>query len=98
VPCEAVANVKSGLSFLKPASVHDGFEFAFLVPEIADVLKIPRHATDTPVLSFILKFHQDHFSFVAVLSVNGNALKFEYKPHFFVFDENTDLCYLMASV
>ena len=61
-------------------------------------MSVCNYATDQPVLSFILKFHQDHFSFVASVSVNGNTLKFDYKPHFFVFDENTDLCYLMASV
>jgi hypothetical protein len=66
-------------------------------PRKAD-MHICNYATDPPVLSFLLKFHQDHFSFIAVVSVNRKALKFEYKPHFFVFDENTDLCYLMASV
>jgi hypothetical protein len=57
-----------------------------------------RYSLERPVLSFILKFHQDHFSFVAVVSVNGRSLKFNYKPHLFVFDETTELCYLMPSV
>jgi len=56
------------------------------------------YSLERPVLSFLLKFHQDHFSLTAIVSVNGNALKFDYKPHLFVFDEITGLCYLMASV
>jgi hypothetical protein len=57
-----------------------------------------KYSLERPVLSFLLKFNQDHFSLTAIVSVNGNALKFDYKPHLFVFDEITELCYLMASV
>ncbi len=57
-----------------------------------------QYSLERPVLSFILKFHQDHFSFVAMVSVNGQPLKFNYKPHLFVFDDTTELCYLMPSV
>ncbi len=57
-----------------------------------------KYSLESPVLSFLLKFHQDHFSFVAVVSVNGSPLQFDYKPHFFVFDDKTGLCYLMPSV
>ncbi len=57
-----------------------------------------RYSLERPVLSFVLKFHQDHFSLTAVLSVDGNLLKFDYKPHLFVFDQTTELCYLMTSV
>jgi len=35
---------------------------------------------------------------VAIVTVDGNALQFKYKPHLFVFDEITELGYLMASV
>jgi hypothetical protein len=57
-----------------------------------------KYSLERPVLSFLLKFHEDHFSLTAIVSVNGNALKFDYKPHLFVFDEITRLCYLMVSV
>jgi hypothetical protein len=57
-----------------------------------------RYSLERPVLSFILKFHQHHFSLAVVVSVNGTPLKFNYKPHLFVFDEMTELCYLMPSV
>lgn len=57
-----------------------------------------RYSLEKPVLSFSLKFHQDHFSFAAIVSVNGTPLKFNYKPHLFVFDDTTELCYLMPSV
>ncbi|MDB5122510.1 MAG: hypothetical protein JWP94_639 [Mucilaginibacter sp.] len=57
-----------------------------------------RYSLDRPVLSFTLKFHQDHFSLTAVVFVDGNPLKFNHKPHLFVFDEVTELCYLMPSV
>jgi hypothetical protein len=57
-----------------------------------------KYSLERPVLSFLLKFHQDHFSLKAIVSVNGNALKFDYKPHLFVFDDITGLCYLMATV
>jgi len=57
-----------------------------------------RYSIERPTLSFILKFHQDHFSFVAVVTVNGRPLKFKFKPHLFVFDDTTELCYLMPSV
>jgi len=56
------------------------------------------YSLERPVLSFLLKFHQDHFSLTAIVSINGNALKFDYKPHLFVFDDITGLCYLMATV
>ena len=56
------------------------------------------YSLEKPVLSFALKFHQDHFSFAAIVSVNGKPLKFNYKPHLFVFDDITELCYLMPSV
>ncbi|MDP9076435.1 MAG: hypothetical protein M3O71_03345 [Bacteroidota bacterium] len=49
-------------------------------------------------MSFIIKFHQVHFSFVAVVAVNGKHLKFNYKPQLFAFDDPTELCYLMPSV
>jgi hypothetical protein len=57
-----------------------------------------KYSLERPVLSFLLKFHQDHFSLTAIVSINGNALKFDYKPHLFVFDDITGLCYLMATV
>ena len=57
-----------------------------------------KYSIEKPFLSFVLKFHQDHFSLAAVVTVDGNPLKFEYKPHLFVFDEITGLCYLMSSV
>jgi len=57
-----------------------------------------KYSLERPVLSFLLKFHQDHFSLTAIVAVNGNVLKFDYKPHLFVFDETTELCYLMTSV
>ena len=57
-----------------------------------------KYSLERPALSFLLKFHQDHFSLTAIVSVNGNALKFDYKPHLFVFDDITGLCYLMATV
>jgi hypothetical protein len=50
-----------------------------------------------PVLSFLLKFHKDHFSLTPVVSINSNPLKFAYKPHLFVFEEITNI-YLMPSV
>jgi hypothetical protein len=56
------------------------------------------YSLERPVLSFVLKFHQDHFSLAAVVSIDGKPLKFDYKPHLFVFDEITKLCYLMPSV
>ena len=57
-----------------------------------------KYSLERPVLSFLLKFHHDHFSLTAIVSVNGNALKFDYKPQLFVFDRITGLCFLMASV
>jgi hypothetical protein len=66
-------------------------------PRKAD-MKDCKYSLESPVLSFVLKFHQDHFSFVAMVSVNGSPLQFDYKPHFFVFDAKTELCYLMPSV
>jgi hypothetical protein len=66
-------------------------------PRKADIRDC-RYSLERPVLSFALKYHQDHFSLTAVLSVHGNPLKFDDKPHLFVFDEITELCYLMASV
>jgi hypothetical protein len=56
------------------------------------------YSLERPVLSFFLKFHLDHFSLSAVVSVNNNALKFKHKPQLFVFDDITELCYLMPSV
>lgn len=66
-------------------------------PRKADIRDC-KYSLARPVLSFVLKFHQDHFSLAAELSVDGNFVKFDYKPHLFVFDEITGLCYLMASV
>lgn len=66
-------------------------------PRKADIRDC-RYSLERPVLSFALKYHQDHFSLAAVLSIDGNPLKFDYKPHLFVFEETTELCYLMASV
>ena len=66
-------------------------------PRKADIRDC-RYSLERPVLSFALKYHQDHFSLTAVLSIDGNPLKFDYKPHLFVFDDTTELCYLMASV
>ena len=57
-----------------------------------------RHSLQRPVLSFLLKFNQDHFSLRAVITVNGNTLQLNHKPHLFVIDEATDICYLMYSV
>jgi hypothetical protein len=57
-----------------------------------------RYSLEKPVLSFSLKFHQDHFSLSAIVSVNGKPLRFNSKPHLFVFDEITKLYYLMPSV
>ena len=66
-------------------------------PRKADIRDC-KYSLERPVLSFVLKFHQDHFSFAAIVSVNGSPLKFNYKPHLFVFDDITELCYLMPSV
>lgn len=66
-------------------------------PRKAD-MQYCRYSLERPVLSFVLKFHQDHFSLTAIVSVNGKPLKFKYKPHLFVFDDITKLCYLMPSV
>lgn len=66
-------------------------------PRKADIRDC-RYSLKRPVLSFSLKFHQDHFSFAAIVSVNDKPLKFNYKPHLFVFDDITELCYLMPSV
>lgn len=57
-----------------------------------------KYSLERPVLSFTLKFHQDHFSLTGVASVNGDTLKFNHKPHLFIFDDLTELCYLMPSV
>jgi len=56
------------------------------------------YSLERPALSFVLKFHQDHFSLSSVVTVDGKLLKFDYKPHLFVFDEITKLCYLTRSV
>lgn len=61
-------------------------------------MRICRFSEDKPVLSFLLKFHGDHFSLVAEVTVNGEVLVLDRKPHFFVFNDKTGLCYLMQSV
>jgi hypothetical protein len=66
-------------------------------PRKADIRDC-KFSLERPVLSFVLKFHQDHFSLTALASVNGNTLKFNHKPHLFVFDETTELWYLMPTV
>jgi hypothetical protein len=66
-------------------------------PRKADIRDC-KFSLERPILTFNLKFHQDHFSLTAVASVNGNTLKFNHKPHLFVFDETTELCYLMPTV
>jgi hypothetical protein len=66
-------------------------------PRKADIRDC-KYSLERPVLSFVLKFHQDHFSLGAVVSIDGSPLKFDYKPQLFIFDETTELCYLMPSV
>jgi hypothetical protein len=51
-----------------------------------------------PVLSFILRLHKDHFSMIPVIAINGKVMNIKFKPHLFVFDEETDTTYLMPSI
>jgi hypothetical protein len=46
-------------------------------PRKADIRDC-KFSLERPVLSFVLKFHQDHFSLTALASVNGNTLKFNH--------------------
>lgn len=57
-----------------------------------------KYSLERPVLSFLLKCHQDHFSLEAVVSVNGIALQFKHKSPLFIFDQATGLSYLISSV
>lgn len=45
---KTLAQVKSGLPPLQGCTVHNGFELAFLILEIAHVLKITRHGIERP--------------------------------------------------
>jgi hypothetical protein len=55
-------------------------------------------STDKPVLGFVLKFHGDHFSLTAEVTVNGDLLELDRKPHFLVFDHRNNRWYLMQTV
>lgn len=45
---KTLAQVKGGLPFLQGVAVHDRFEFAFFVPEIAHVLKVTCNGIERP--------------------------------------------------
>nr|WP_294896242.1 hypothetical protein [uncultured Pedobacter sp.] len=52
-----------------------------------------------PIVSFLLKFYGDHFILSVSVTVKGVPIKPDWlKPNLFIYDEGTELNYLMASV
>jgi hypothetical protein len=67
----------------------------------AKCISAGKFSMDRPFLSFILKFHGDHFSLFAEVHINGQLLKasdLNKKPPLILFDEKRGSCYLMSSV
>ena len=57
------------------------------------------YSDERPIVSFLLKFYGDHFILFTSVTVDGIPIKPDWlKPNLFIYDEGTELNYLMASV
>jgi hypothetical protein len=57
-----------------------------------------RVSASRPVLYFALRYHKDHFSLSASVSLNGIEVKMDNKTNLLVVEEDTNTHYLMTSV
>lgn len=57
-----------------------------------------RYSLEHPSLIFNLTHHKDYFTLSVEVIVGSKAIELEHKPHLFVFDEQTNTCFLMNSL
>ncbi|PAW93918.1 hypothetical protein CKK33_10600 [Mucilaginibacter sp. MD40] len=57
-----------------------------------------RYSLERPSLTFNLTYHKHYFTLMVDIIIGSKAIKVEHKPHLFVFDEETNTCFLMNTL